>query len=174
MDLLNEYADVALSNYDLIEMLDNKANIITYPELKNFNRIDDVLGPTGAAFILFETEPRYGHWVALMKRGKTIEFFNSYGGWPDDTLEYIPEDFQKKSNQDKTYLTKLLLDSPYEIEYNEFPFQKQDAKIRTCGRHSVVRLLLKDLDIYQYKKFLDIIKKETGMDYDQIVTFLTI
>lgn len=173
MDILTEYEDVALSNHDLIQMLNGQANIVTYPELINYNRIDDVLGPTGAAFILFETEPRYGHWVALMKRGNTIEYFDPYGGIIDGTLDYIPRDFQKQSNQDKTYLTKLLLDSPYEIEYNEFPFQKQGDKIKTCGRHSAVRLLLKDLDIYEYKDFLDIIRKQTGLDYDKIVTLLT-
>lgn len=174
MNILKENEDIALSNYDLLQMLDNKVNIVTYPKLINYNRIEDVLGPNNAAFILYESEPRFGHWIALMKRGDTIEYFDPYGGKIDGTLDYIDDDFKKKTNQDKTYLINLLLESPYEIEYNEFPFQKMKDDIKTCGRHSAVRLLLKDLDIYSYKAFLDAIKKETGLNYDEIVTVLTI
>jgi hypothetical protein len=175
MDIIKQYEDVALSNFDLIKLLDGKANIVIYPNLVNYNNIDEVLGPYGACFLLFESKKQYGHWVCLFKRNQnTIEFFNSYGGYPDTSLEYIPMHFREESGQIYPYLSWLLLESPYELEYNEFQFQKKNKNIKTCGRHTVIRLLLRDLDIYQYKAFLDMIKRKTGMNYDQIVTMLTI
>jgi hypothetical protein len=177
MDIIKIYEDVALSNYDLIQLLDGKANIVIYPQLAKYETIEQVLGPTGACFLLFEAKPKYGHWVCLMKRGNVIEFFNPYGGlltgWPDNSLKSIPMKFRKESGQVLPLLSLLLLDSPYELEYNEFQFQKHSKNIKTCGRHSAVRLLLKNLDIYQYKAFLDSMCKETNLNYDELVTFLT-
>lgn len=171
--VIKKYEDVALSNYDLINLLDGKAKVVIYPQLINYNSIDEVLGPQGACFLLFEARPKYGHWVCLMKRGNVIEFFNSYGGWPDDTLKNIPMDFRKESGQVLPMLSLLLINSPYELEYNEFRFQKNGKNIRTCGRWSVVRLLLKYLNIYQFKDFIDSLSKETGLNYDELVTLLT-
>lgn len=173
MDILNRYENIALSNLDLIRMLDGKANIIIYPNLINYQSIDDVLGPYGACFLLFETRPKYGHWVCLFKRGNIIEFFNSYGGYPDDSAQYIPLHYRIISGQAFPILSLLLLNSPYELEYNEFKFQRHNKNIKTCGRWAVVRLLLRELDIYQFKKFIDDLKKETGLTRDKIVTLLT-
>lgn len=178
MNILKKYEDIALSNYDILELLDDKVNIVLYPNLYKYNNIDEVLGPHGAAILLFEAKPRYGHWVCLMKRENVIEFFNSYGGirlgFPDESLKHIPENYRKKSNQDIPILSLMLLESPYDLEYNEFNFQKKSSKVKTCGRHTVVRLLLKDLDIYQYKEFLDMLCEEFDLDYDELVTMLTI
>lgn len=174
MDILKAYEDVALSNHDLIKLLDGKANIVIYPQLINYNSIDEVLGQHGACFLLFEAKPKYGHWVCLMKRGNVIEFYNPYGGYPDDSLKSIPKDFRKKSGQQHPLLSLLLLNSPYELEFNEFQFQKKSRDVKTCGRHSTVRLLLKDLNIYEYKEFLDELCRETGLNYDKLVTYLTI
>lgn len=174
MDIIKEYEEVALSNFDLIKLVDGKAKVVIYPNLINYKNIDEVLGKYGACFLLFEAKPRYGHWVCLIKRGNVIEFFNSYGGYPDTSLDYIPMHFREISNQVYPILSLLLYESPYELEYNEFQFQKKSKDIKTCGRHCVVRILLKDLDIYQYKSFLDNIRKNTKLNYDEIVTLLTL
>lgn len=173
MDIIKQYENVALSNFDLIKLLDGKANVIIYPKLNEYSTIDEVLGPYNACILLFEAKPKYGHWVCLMKRDNIIEFFNSYGGFPDDSLDKIPLQFRKKTGQEYPLLSLLLLNSPYELEYNEFSFQKKNKNIKTCGRHSVVRLLLKELDIYQYKYLLDMLCKKTGLNYDELVTLIT-
>jgi hypothetical protein len=170
---LKKYIDIALSNTDVLDIVNKRANLILYPDLHKYKDIDQVLGRYGAAFILFCSKPRYGHWVALIKRGNIIEFFNSYGGFPDDTLDYIEPKYRKESNQFHTTLSRLMYDSPYELEYNEFPFQKKGGSIKTCGRHAAYRILLKDLDLYEYKAFLDYIKDLTRLDYDAIITLAT-
>jgi hypothetical protein len=167
-----------LSDNEVRHALNNKCNIILYKNLYKYDSIDQILDPYGCAVILFEHRPNYGHWVVLIRHKNNLEFFNSYGGMPETTLDYINPKFRKKSNQDFPYLSKLLLKSNYNLHFNEFKFQSDNPNIRTCGRHVIVRALLKHLNIYQYKSFLDNKIKEYGIKddmykYDKVVTLLT-
>lgn len=169
------YENVALSNVDICNLLNKKSNLVLYPNLYKYNNLDQVLGKYGACVILFEARPNYGHWVCIFKlNNSTIEFFNPYGGYPDDSLDHIPDDFRDKTNQCYPYLSKLILDSPYELTYNEFDFQEKKGEIKTCGRHCVVRLSLRNLSLYKYKDLLDKLSKKMKLNYDGIVTLLTI
>ena len=173
--ILNKYEDVALSNFDILKKLKNKANIILYPNLYEYKNIDEVLGNFDSCVLLFESQPKYGHWVCIFKRdNNTIEFFNPYGGYPDDSLLKINKEFRKKSGQNYPILSMLLLKSPYNLTYNEFQFQKHSMNIKTCGRHCIVRLLFKDLDLYDYVDMLNSLSDKFNLDYDAIVTLLTI
>jgi hypothetical protein len=175
MNGIKYYEKVALSNKDILKLLDGKVNIVVYPNLYKYNSIDEVLGEYGACILLFEARPNYGHWVCIFKIDhNTLEFFNPYGGLPDDSLKYIPKQFRLKSHQNIPILSLLMINSPYELTYNEFKFQKKNGDIRTCGRHCVVRLLFRYLDLYKYVKFLDILCQKFNLDYDKIVTLLTI
>jgi hypothetical protein len=173
--ILSKYEDIALSNFDILQKINNKANIVLYPNLHKYKTIDEILGPYEACILLFEAKPKYGHWVCIFKRNnKTIEFFNPYGGYPDDSLLFINDEFRKKSNQEYPILSLLLLNSPYDLTYNEFKFQKKNQNIKTCGRHCIVRLLFRNLDLYKYHDMLEYLKKELNMSYDEIVTLLTL
>jgi hypothetical protein len=173
--ILDKYEDVALSNNDILKKLRNRANIALYPDLYKYRNIDDLLGPYGAVVLLFESEPKYGHWVCIFKRdSNTIEFFNPYGGYPDDSLLQINKEFRKQSGQIYPILSILLLESPYYLTYNEFQFQKHGMNVKTCGRHCIVRLLFRNLDLYDYHDMLDKIKNEYELSYDEIVTLLTL
>ena len=173
------YKDIALSDKVILDLLDNKVNIVLYPDLYKYHNIDDIMGPYEAAIILFEAKPKYGHWCAVFKlNNKTIEFFDPYGkassgGHPDDNLRLISYDFRKKSNQDYPYLSILLDKSPYDLTYNEIQFQKRGTRIRTCGRHCVFRLLNRDLSLYQYEDMLNDFCQEFDTDYDGVVTIFT-
>jgi hypothetical protein len=181
-EILKPYVDIALSDKQLLDLVKNKANVILYPNLKDYKNIEDVLGKNRAAFILFcstyTPTKRYGHWCLVHQIGPhTLEFFNSYGGkngFPDDSLNYIPMDTRKRSNQFHTKLSELMEKSPYELTYNEIPFQRHSKDVKTCGRHCGARLLLKEMDLYEYENFLNLLAKELGLDYDEIVTLLTL
>lgn len=177
---LSKYEKIALSDKEVMEIIEGRANLILYRSLSNFNNIDEVLGPHQAAIILFESKPSFGHWVCLFKRGNVIEFFNPYGdnkyneeGFPDETLTFISKKFRKQSNQDRPVLSQLLLDSPYQLTYNEYPFQEMVEDINTCGRHCAVRLMLRDLPLKEYYKFITYLCKYLDVDPDQLVTILT-
>lgn len=172
--ILKKYEDIALSNNDIKKLVNGKASIILYPDLIHYKTIDDVLGPHRAAIILFMAKPKYGHWCLLFQLDEgTLEFFNPYGGFPDDSLEFIPMDFRKKSNQVKTTLSRLMLNSPYELTYNEFPFQRHNKDIKTCGRWCSVRLRLRNMSLYQFKDYIDELSNQLRVDPDELVTLMT-
>lgn len=171
---IKDYENIALSNFDILNLLNNKCNIVLYPEMYKYKSIDQLINPYNCCIILYEAKENYGHWCALIKTNKNeIEFFDPYGGDPDNSLDHISKQFKKSSNQFFPYLSKLMYNSPYNLNYNEFQFQKKDSDIKTCGRHSVVRCLCKNLDIYQYKELLDKLCKILKCDYDELVTILT-
>jgi hypothetical protein len=172
--ILAKYENIALTDGHIFDLLDGKFRLVLYPQLINFRDIDEVLGPNGACVLLFEAKKRYGHWCCLWKlNNKTVSFFNSYGGYPDDSLDFIPEHFAKVNNEDYPYLSLLLDKSPYKLTYNEYAYQKHDNDIKTCGRHVCVRLWCRDMNDDQYHKYISMFMKKYNIDADQFVTLLT-
>ena len=158
----------ALSDEDVLKVVDGRANIILYPTIHQYKSIDELLEPYGSAFILYEWKPNFGHWISINKLDKnTIEVFDSYGVEPDEELGWVPKKFRKKSNQDFAYLAQLLYDSGYNIDYNHYVFQKKGKDISTCGRHSALRIVFKDLPLEEYYEIFG------GNDSDELVTLVT-
>lgn len=173
-NIIDEYKKIALSDTDLMHLLNNKVKILLYPDLVNFNNIDELFYPFDACIILFLSKPNFGHWVLLFKRyPNIIEFFNSYGGYPDDSLVYISDEFRKKSGQCKPYLSNLLYKSPYILHYNEHKFQCDDKNINTCGRWVVIRYIFKILSLKKFNKLIKKLSKQLKTDGDGVVTILT-
>jgi hypothetical protein len=173
--ILQKYEDISLSDKHIFNILDGKFNLVLYPDLIKYKSIDDVLGRYKACVLLFEAKENYGHWCCLWKlNNKTVSFFNSYGGYPDDSLDYIPHHFAKVSNQDKPYLSILLDKSPYDLTYNEYDYQKHNKKIRTCGRHVCVRLICRNMSDDQYHDYIMYFTKKYNIDPDEMVTLLTL
>lgn len=170
---LEQLKKISLSDKDLIKKLDGDTKIVLYRDLDKFDNIDELLYPHGNCVILFEAKAHYGHWVCLFKRGNTIEFFNSYSGYPDDSLLKIDKNYRKISNQMEPALSRLMLDSGYDLEYNDQVLQKLDININTCGRHVITRLLFSQYDDKEYKEILNLIKDYFKIDYDDIVTLIT-
>ncbi len=167
MNIFNEYERIPLSDKNMLQLVDGKANVIIYPNIIHYKTIDDVLGPYKACFILFESKVRYGHWCLLFELDSgELEFFNPYGGYPDDSLDYIPKNFRDKSNQNYPYLSMLLLKSRYPLTYNEHKFQVMVKGINTCGRWCAVRLAFRHISLEDFYKLF----KDNG---DEKVTFLT-
>jgi hypothetical protein len=183
-ELINHYKNVALSDKDVLQLVDGKANIILYPELYKVKEIDQILDPYGACFLLYESRPHNGHWCSLLKtndkQGEVLEFFDPYGagtlpnmidryaGFPDSELKYIPTEFRSESNQDIPYLGHLLLNSDYYLSFNQYPFQKFGEHIKSCGRWCALRIIFKNLTLDQFKELF------LNNHSDDLVTFLTI
>ena len=166
----------SFSGDDLMNFIDNKANMLTYDELHKYKNIDDCLGKHGVLVLLFLTKPHYGHWTCLIKHGKNkLEFFDSYNYKPDDELGFIPESFKKESKQDYPYLTELLYNSGYDIEYNHTQLQERtkdvNYKVATCGRHVGCRILFKKVPLDKYVNIL--LENMPSVTPDMIVTYLS-
>ncbi len=170
MNTLNKLRQKTLSNIEISELLGNRANIVTYPQLENYDTLDAAMGPYEALVILYETQKNFGHWTLIFKlNDNTVEFFDSYALKPDDELLFIPNTFRISNNEMVPYLSYLIYNSGYNIEYNDYKLQKKLKDINTCGRHVVSRLLFRDYDIDKYAKTI----KDSGTSPDNFVTILT-
>lgn len=168
---LNKLKQKALSNKEIVQA--TGAKFIAYPELSQFNNINDVFGSNDSIALLYLQNHNYGHWVCLNRNGENIEFFDPYGILIDKQLKYNSKHKNNELNQNYFYLTRLLYNSEYKISYNEFSFQSKGSNINTCGRHIICRILYKNIDLYKYKKLIDKIQKEIGFNPDDIVTIIT-
>ena len=168
MNIIERYENIGLSNKDLLELVEGKANIVVYGDIFKYKTIDELLYPYDCCFLLYESKPKWGHWCVIFKRTpENIEFFDPYGTFIDDELDLIDENFRKKSNQTYPYLTYLLYQNQYQIEYNQYKFQSKGKNIKTCGRWCVCRLWYRNLTLEQFKKLF---KNKYG---DKNVTYLT-
>ena len=137
-----------------------------YADLNRFTTLEQVLGSRGAAVLLYPGESdTNGHWVTLFKnkndKGKPIiEFFDPYGTSIDQEFQYTPI-------KHPHYLARLMVNSPYDIEYNEYRMQKMEPNISTCGKHVINRLKNRHLTLKQYAHMFK--GEPGGVTADQIV-----
>jgi hypothetical protein len=152
-----------------------EAKVMRYSSLRNIRDIKQLLpNEIDYAILLYEDSPNKGHWVAVMRYGDTIEFFDSYGGEPDKPLSWNNSHINQKLNQEP-YLSRLFDKTDMEVVYSPTKFQGDGDDINTCGRHTVFRILNlieKDRPLGEYYKIMNEIKKETKSSYDDIVANL--
>ena len=73
-----------------------------YRELRDITQIEQIL-KDNSVVILYANKPKRGHWICLIRYIKnnvpTLEFFDSYGFFPDDEKKIISKEFLRNSNQ---------------------------------------------------------------------------
>ena len=160
---------IPMSDKDIRHYLPN-ANILLYRNLPD--TIEQLLPRKGSyCMILYEQQPMCGHWVCLT-RNKTINYFDSYGGKPDNPIKYTEEGNREAFGMGTPKLTHLLENSKIPVKYNNFDYQKKNPNIATCGRHCVAYILsfLKGATLREYKQFVDGIKKYLKSGYDEAIS----
>lgn len=162
-----------LSDSDLKKATDGKCNIIPYQELDQYNNIDSLLGTNGCAFVLVELHSETsGHWVFIQRNHHNIlEYFDSYGGKPDEYIYKNKHHINKKGGKMIPNLTLLLLNSGENIIYNPFKFQKLSKDIASCGRWVLLRYMFRRMAL---KDFIKLFKKEKyNFSRDDLSVLLT-
>ena len=102
-----------------------------------------------------------GHFVVLLRKPKSIEYFSSLGGAPEKELAQL--------GQDKAPLMALL---GRNYIYNSKALQSKSSTIHSCALHCLARIKLHDLKLAEYQKMFNReIRLSTG---DDIVAMLTI
>jgi hypothetical protein len=151
------------------------ADIIKYSDLKNYNDITDLLpDEKSARIILIEDKYNSGHWVAIMRYGKTIEYFNSYGAKWDTDWKFVNRMARIILGENTNEMTRLMdkaKQDGWNTIWNEKAFQKVSNQVQTCGRWCVLRIEMMKMG-YNLKEFQDFIKKrktEEKKDADWIV-----
>lgn len=172
-DVIEHYKSIPLSDSYVRKKLNNMCNIVLYRDLHKYRTIDQLFGPYRCCVLLFESKEGFGHWVCLFKRDDTISFFDSYSGYPDDSLPKIDKNFRKISNQMEPILSKMMMNSGYKLEYSSTPLQEKNKKINTCGRWCILRILYWFLDEKEFNKLIDSYKNDKLETPDDVVTYIT-
>jgi hypothetical protein len=172
--MVEEVIEEPMDDGDIRSYFPN-AKIIRYSSLARLGNIEQLL-PTDKsyAFLLYEDSPGSGHWVVLLRYGNTIEFFCSYGSKIDAPLRwYNPKD-NAMLGQSKPYLSLLLKKAGkrFKAVHNAVPFQSSKRGVATCGAWDVMRvnqLVNHNQDLQEFQDYMEQVKKETGLTYDEIV-----
>jgi hypothetical protein len=140
--------------------LDVKNKTMKYSELENYKTIDELI-PSKDDFriLLLESEPSVGHWVCLIRKDDTLEFFDSYGKTHKGELRFIPKFINKMLNQPDDYLTKIMKSSKNPI-FSTLKLQNENPDVCTCGRHCIARILCGKAG-YDLNDYEQLIKKES-------------
>ena len=166
--------DYELSDSDLKQLVPG-LRVYKYPELAQFQQVEDLLDANGRAAILFLTEgPSEGHWICLSADDDTptLTFFDSYGLRPDSEFSWLSHDEEVALKQTEPFLLDLLRDAHkrgWEVEYSPYHLQSKRHGVETCGRHVATRLLHSHLPIDEYKAIID----DSGLTPDQYVLEVT-
>lgn len=162
--IVNRAESFSYSDSDIKRLLDDDVRILKYPELADKKSLDDILGGTSCACILYMTKQNFGHWTALIKnpgnQEGTYEVFDPYGMVPDSELKFISDNFKEESNQVRQHLSHIIAADMEngrvkEVFYNKYQLQSTGAGlsnggVNTCGRWCAIRCLLKRLAIQEF------------------------
>ena len=151
-------------------------DIIKYSELKNYKSMTDLL-PKDKSFriILIEDKFNSGHFVAILRYGDTVEFFNSYGGKPDDDWKFINRMIRVILGENTNELTRLFkkaTDKGFKTVYNTTRLQKLSNNIQTCGRWCVLRieLMKAGYNLPEFDHFVKDYAKKLGKSTDYVAS----
>jgi hypothetical protein len=140
---------IAYSDDNMRKICENEVNILSYRDLMNCNSLHQVLGEHGAAIILYETEPQYGHWVSLLcNEPGVVEFFDSYGKPPDSQLQYVPE-----SMHCEPVLKEMCAQAGARLIWNDVKLQSEASDKSTCGRWASLRIAMRFMTMEQFQHF---------------------
>jgi hypothetical protein len=157
----------SLSDTDIQKVMGG-VKLFKYPELHRMSSIEDAFDDKGRAMMLYLTEDaNTGHWVCMIKRGKTIEYFDPYGGYkPDSERKWLTPEKQQALGEAEPTLSRMIQEGGYKVVSNPYHFQKEGGDINTCGRHCCSRLLFSHLPLKEYKNMI----VESKVPADEFVT----
>ena len=162
-----------LAGTDLSYMIDSEdinryldagsTKLIKYSELDQYRTIEELLpNDVDYKIILIEQNPNSGHFCCILRYGKTIEWFDSYGIKPDGELSFISKVKNRLLGQDVKLLSLLLNDATargWKVIWNKKKLQQLKNGINTCGRWCLLRITMLTQFYFGLDEFIDFIEK---------------
>lgn len=175
MNNIKEVKADAMSDSLIKKYLPN-CKIIKYSQFKSISDLKQLL-PRDKDYIiiLYETSYNSGHWCCLLRFNDCYEYFDSYGKYPSQPLEWNSNEVNNMLGQTDLFLNKLLDNSKLDTYYNDIEYQQLKNDINTCGRHCIFRILCmlkKNYNLKQYYKFMKSLKNKSNEQYDSIVSYM--
>jgi hypothetical protein len=160
---------------------DVERKLMKYSQLAQYASISDLFpgNQDDYKIILIESEKNSGHWVSLMKVGKELTFFDSYGIYPDDELNFISKMKNRLLGQGRQEIRRLMKTGEkikFKCFFSKTKYQSDNQNVNSCGRWvclSVHMLYQQKYSLPEMKKIIDEVKKTTGKPYDIIVVDFT-
>lgn len=170
----------SLSDADLKRELPD-TRIINYSDLTQYSTIQQLLPRrVDAVIILVELKQDIGHWICVLRHGKSIVFFDPYGVRPDKELSWVSKYMRKQLGQEEPHMSVLLnkaIDSGFKVSFNSVRYQQESPAVNTCGRHaiSVIKFFRNSFKptLAKYKKYMSKLSKDNHLMYDLLVTKMT-
>ena len=162
---------VSLSSQNILDITDNQTTILEYSDLHQFETLDQAFGGKPAIALLYQAKENFGHWVAIINYEDSIEFFDPYGLYLDEELDFSL--YNKSLHQGKPvkHLTQLIQETNKKLIVNRKRLQRFKKDVNTCGRHTALRIKMRKFSLPQYIKLMSANK---CYDADFWATVLTI
>jgi hypothetical protein len=173
--LLKQLQSYSFSDKDMMNLIEGKANLVTYPEIAKYKTLDKLLGKHRACIILYLSKPNYGHWTCIFERTDEpghIIFYDPYGFLPDEELKFNSYQVNRQLGQDKPYLLMLMVkaENKYIYTSNGYRIQKMKKNNNICGRAVGLRLNFRN---FGDEEFHNILTKNKYYKPDDWITILT-
>ena len=145
MSKLQKKVYESLSDLDMHKALPD-VPILTYEELGKYESIEQLLPEQRSAVVIFiELAQGVGHWACIMRSGKNIMYFCSYGTRVDKSIKmWLTAIKRREFGEDvpfMSYLFNRAIDDGYSVSFNSVCYQnKKDSSVSTCGRWVIERI----------------------------------
>lgn len=175
-ELLERKVAYMISNTDIEKIL-GEQRIITYSDLDNYKNILELLPlEKDYVILLVEFKPNSGHWCCLTRNHNTLNYFDSYGVYPDRQILKNSENTREQLDQEPNKLVKLLSTAPpnFKIYYSKKRLQttQPDYEVNTCGSWCllfIIQNLCYNKSLLQFQRWILTREKETGIPRDILV-----
>jgi hypothetical protein len=174
-EAIKEEVAIPFSDADLLEYLPH-APIKKYSELAQYKTLYELL-PEVKSFciLLYEDSINKGHWTVVSRPEEgLVEFFCSYGSYPDSPLKWTEKSTRIGLGSGVAYLGKLFQECPDMVVYNKIHYQKEKPGVSNCGRYCVLRTLKMKagMNLDQFYKYMKKECKRLRTDFDGAVTLI--
>ena len=163
------------SDADIRDFLPD-AQILKYSDLNRYSTLENLLPRVKSYFLLLYLEsPNAGHWVLVSRPEQNqVEYFDSYGGYPDSPLLWTSPEKREKLGTGEPYLSMLFRQYPGKVVFNKVKYQKQEPGISNCGRWCVLRALKMKagMNLSQFHEYVKRESKKADLPWDLWVTKL--
>lgn len=152
----------SLSNVEVLKLANLNIPLIRHREFCKINRLENLF-QYPAVLVLYEKVDRVGHWTCIIfhKKRKVVEFFDSYGLFPDTEQIFIPKDMWQSACISRLFFNFISTHPDWKIEYNSDRLQRIFPGVNTCGRWVGVRLRFFETPL---EKFVDFFKNKKDKD----------
>lgn len=145
----------------LKSLVPNNVAVLHYAQLKNYNRSSLFKNNTAAIVLIPHKKLKKGHYICLLPKRRSIEYFSSLGMGPTEELE--------KLDHEENFMSSILGKN---FTYNRSRLQNQhNYNINTCGAFVFCRARFHK---YKLRDFLDLFRGISLQSPDEVVSALVL